>query len=386
MPRKGKRQTIGRGIYRNPVWIDRFGTQHGGTYEIRVVVGGHPYRDTMPADATKAELLRRYDELKAQGRTETPRAKLGTLRADVPRYLKLVAHLASADDRADHLEAWCELYGGVPRHRLTSADVLRARVQWLTIGRPALDADPTRKKRRQKGGLSPKTINHYCDTLRHLYHTIDGKRAATPCDDVDHLPVAKTPIHRIPETLMLEVDRRLQEREQAGILRDAKTRARFRVLVSTGKRPSEVMRAQRQDVNLDLRVWVPRDAKGGFCPGVYLNDDQLAAWRLFDEADAWGPFNHAAFVRSLRAAGWPDDVRLYQARHSTWIAASERGVDLHDIAAGAGHTDPRMTRRMYVPVLNSRLQQMSEKLEGRFSGWPVVPDSIPGNKPLKGKR
>jgi integrase len=73
----------------------------------------------------------------------------------------------------------------------------------------------------------------------------------------------------------------------------------------------------------------------------------------------------------------PAGVRFYQARHTTWITASERGIDLHDIAAGAGHTDPRMTRRMYVPVLNSRLQQMSERIDGRFDGWPVVPISVP---------
>jgi len=39
-------------------------------------------------------------------------------------------------------------------------------------------------------------------------------------------------------------------------------------------------------VNLEARVWVPRDAKGGYSPGVYLNDDMLAAWTLFIEARA----------------------------------------------------------------------------------------------------
>lgn len=70
-------------------------------------------------------------------------------------------------------------------------------------------------------------------------------------------------------------------------------------------------------------------------------------------------------------------MRPYQARHSTWIAASELGIDLEDIAIGAGHTDPRMTRRAYVPVLNSRLQTMSERLDGRFKGWPVAENSGP---------
>jgi integrase len=356
MPRSGKRKTIERGIYRD-------GPKGG--YEVRVVIGGFPYTDRLPPDATIEELRRLRSRLEAQGRTETPRAERGTLRAAVSAYLKLVKHLATWDDREDHLRRWCELYGDVQRHRITSADVLKARVIWI------------------QRGLAPKTINHYVGTLRNLYHRLDGKRMPTPCDEVDPLPVPKTPIYRIAEEDIIKVDQELQKREQSGFLRDAKQRARFRVLVSTGKRPCEVMRALPGDVSLESRVWVPRDAKGGFCPGLYLNDDMLAAWVLFAEADAWGPYNHGAFARTVRAAGWPEDVPVYQARHNTWIAASERGADLADISAGAGHRNLETTRQRYVPILNSRMQKLGETLEGRFRGWPVVLTSVPGRKSLK---
>lgn len=347
MPRKGTRIRVSKGIYKD---------SHSGMYTVRATVGGHPYETTMPADSTLDELKSQRALLEARGRTEVPRVVRGTLRAAVPSYLKLVKHLATWDDREDHLNAWVLRLGDVQRHRIKPTDVLAARAAWLDEG------------------LSPKTINHRCDTLRNLYHRLDGKRARTPCDEVEHLPVPRSPIHRIPESLMLTIDAELQRRERAGILPDAKTRARFRVLVSTGKRPSEIMRAEPLDVNLTARVWIPRDAKGGYTPGVYLNDDQLAAWTLFNKANAWGKFNHSAFARSLRAAGWPKDVRVYQARHNTWIAASERGADLADIAAGAGHKDLRLTRQTYVPILGSRMQQLGERLEGRFQGWPVVPE------------
>lgn len=359
MPRKGKRKTISRGIYAD-----------SGGYEVRVVVGGTTYSKRLPKDSTVDELKRERTNLEGQGRTETPRAARNTLRFDARRYIALIKHLESWKDREAHLEAWNARLGDVFRHRITSQDVLAARVAWLA----------------QKKPLSPKTINHRVSTLRNLYRTLDGKKAPTPCDDVTPLEVPKTPIQRIDESLMLAVDAALQERERAGILPDAKTRARYRVLISTGKRPIEVMRAQPSDVNLERRVWVPRDAKGGFTPGVYLNDDQLAAWRLFIDAGAWGAFNHGAFVRSLRSAGWPKTLRLYQARHSTWITASELGIDLHDIAIGAGHTDPRMTRKMYVPVLNSRLQTMSERLNGRFQGFPMVPVPVPARKSQRKQR
>lgn len=358
MPRKGKRVTIARGIYKD-----------SGGYEVRVTVGGHPYSDRMPLDSTLEELKQRRAELEATGRTETPRHDRGTLAAAVPVYLKLIRHLASCRHRKAHLDHWCALYGDVQRHRLTATDAMEAQNVW------------------RDEGVAPKTINHRVDTLRNLYHRLDGAKAKTPCDDVPRLEVPKTLIHRVPDATILAVDQRLQEMEADPRipLWTAKTRARFRVFVSTGKRPCEIMRAQPEDVNLELRVWVPRDAKGGFCPGVYLNDDQLAAWRLFTEAQAWGSYNTGSFARTIRSAGWPADVRPYQARHTMWITASEKGIDLADIAAGAGHRDQRLTRRTYVPVLNSRLQHMSETLAGRFQGWPVVPTSAPSGKSVRTK-
>lgn len=358
MPRTGKRKTISKGVY-----LD------SGGYEVRVVIGGHAYSARMPPDSTLEELKRKRAQLEATGRTDHPRTVRGTLAADAPRYLTLVGHLASLKERRAHLDAWIVRLGPMARHRITAADVLAARVAWLALG------------------LAPKTINHRVGTLRHLYRTLDGPRAPTPCDDIDPLPVPKTPIVRITPALVLAVDTKLQEQEaQCGLARRARylrqTRARFRVYASTGKRPCEIMRTTPADVNLIARIWVPRDAKGGFCPGVYLNEDQLAAWRFFLEADAFGPFHTGKFANELRLAGWPDGVRPYHLRHTTWITASELGIDLADIAVGAGHRDPRMTRNAYVPVLNSRLQHMSEVLDGRFDGWKnVVPVPAPDDKP-----
>lgn len=356
MPRKGKRRTITKGVY-----------QDSGGFEVRVVVGGETYTSRMPLDSTLDELRKERAKLESQGRTETPRPTRGTLIADVPKYLNLIKHLESWKDRRAHLDAWIDRVGPLQRHRISSGDVLSARVAWLRAKKPA----------------APKTINHRVDTLRNLYRTLDGRSAKTPCDGIDPLHVPKSPIQRIPNDLILKVDANLQamEAKRTGPPWNAKTRARFRVFVSTGKRPCEIMRTQPGDLNLEARVWVPRDAKGGFCPGVFLNDDQLAAWRLFVEAKAWGNYSTGAFARTIRSAGWPDKVRPYHARHTTWITASESGIDLEDIAVGAGHKDPRMTRRVYVPVLNSRLQALGRALDGRFQGWPMVPTSVPVRKP-----
>src|SRR3990167_8564433 len=187
MPRVGKRRTISRGCY-----------QDSGGFEVRVVVGGQAYSARMPLDSTLDELKTKRAQLESKGRTDTPRAERGTLRAAVPVYLRLIKHLESWRDRKAHLNAWLAAYPEVYRHRLTSQDVREARVQWLNDKKP----------------LSPKTINHRVNTLRNLYKLLDGPKAPTPCDDVTPLEVPKTPIQRISNALILAVDASLQSMER----------------------------------------------------------------------------------------------------------------------------------------------------------------------------
>lgn len=285
----------------------------------------------------------------------------GTFARDAQRYLNaFTKHLAGAKARRIEIRAWVKEFGERPRGTIRPEDVGRARTKWLTV--PQMQPRGIAPKT-----LSPKTINNRVAALRHLYHALDGKRAWTPADDLSPLAVHRTPIVRIADALLLKVEATLAAHERHKFLKDAKTRARFRVLISTGRRPSELMRAKPDDVDLDRRLWIPRDGKGGFSPGVYLNDDMLAAWELFIAAEAWGTFSTNSFARTLRTAGWPTGLRPYNARHTLGITMSERGVDLDDVGAHLGHKRRETTRKHYVPVLNSRLQEASEAIDGRFS-------------------
>lgn len=346
MPRKLPRVRLATGVYRD-----------GASLELRAMSNGVSFSERLPLDTPLKEAIKARQRLLAQAGTDAPRTIAGTLAADVKAYLKLHTHLVSYRSRVAILNHWCDRVGHLPRHRITSRDVLAARVAWL--------AD----------GAAPKTVNHRVSVLHHLYVTLDGRRAPTPCDEITPLHVPKTPIQRVTDAMILAVDAELQRREKIWGHRfaGAKTRARFRVLVSTGRRPSEVMRAEPADVDLEARVWVVRDGKGGWSPGVYLNEDMLAAWRLFIEAQAWGTYNTGQFANTLRSAGWPPHVRPYQARHTTWIEAVERGADMADVQVGAGHRQ-LSTTRIYTGIRNSRMQGLSERLDGRFGGFPVVPD------------
>jgi integrase len=347
MARAGKRRRLATNIYRDGSGIAAVAKANGQRQERRY-----------PPD-TPLEIVRDWIRVTvARFNSRHPPGRSGTLAGDAKPYLAQMRHLASFKARRVEVYAWVTRLGPETiRSTVTAAQVMAARVAWL------------------KDGLSPKTINNRVDTLRHWFRTLDGPSAETPCDSITPLPVPKTPAIVIPADLVQRVDAELQRREHVGGIFDAKTRARFRVLATTGKRPSEIMRAKPGDVDLVRRVWIVRDGKGGFSPGLYLNDDMKAAWELFIAAEAWGPFNTNSMARTLRRAGWPAGVRPYNLRHTTWITASERGVDLADIQQGAGHKNLATTRRHYVPVLNSRMQRLSEVIDRRYE-W-TVPPSVP---------
>lgn len=284
-------------------------------------------------------------------------ADAGTLKADaLTRYLPLVKHLADWVSRRSEIRAWFPHLGDRPRAAVLREDVIRIIGVW------------------KQAKVAHRTINNRVSALRDLYRKLDGADAETPCDHVPFMKPPRIPIQRIsPQTINAVLHNLLQRalstapRRGRNVSHALQDRARLMVLASTGRRPCEVERAEPNDVNLEMRVWGIRDAKGGWSEGLYLNDEMLIAWRAFIEAEAWGPFP-PHYARRLRDAGWPQGIRPYSARHSTWIVASERGADLADIQHGAGHRRIETTRTHYVPVLNSRMQKLSETLDGRF-GW-----------------
>ena len=323
-----------------------------GTIRATVKYGAMPQKEKRFVKGTPKRIIQAWKiatKAKMMKRSPQPErtAGSGTLKRDAERYYPLIKHLADWVSRRSEIRAWFQELGERMRHTIDRQDIYRVRGQWC------------------EAGIAVKTINNRISALRNLYRLLDGDAEPTPCDGVKPLPTVKKPITIIDDALVNAVLKRLQESKQKDAPKDA---ARLMVLAVTGKRPCELMRAEPGDVHLLRRVWIPRDAKGGFCPGIYLNDEMLAAWQIFAFADAWGEYSTTHFVRRLRRAGWPKGVRPYNLRHTTWITASERGADLADIQTGAGHRTMATTRRHYVPVLASRMQRLSEILEGRF-GW-----------------
>lgn len=351
MPRKGKPVRLAEGIYRHATAIRAIVKVGSGEEAVQ-------RERWFPPETTLKPIQAWQDDIRGSLRRDGAGVKRGTLAADALRYLRQVTYLGNWTGVRSEVRAWTALYGKMRRGAITPEHVRRAMAQWI------------------EDGYAPKTVNNRRDRLRTLYRTLDARPGRptpqTPCDTVDPLTVADVPAVAPQEADVTRVAINLEAGERHGRLRDAKTRARFLVIATTGKRPAEVMRAEPPDLDLDLRVWQVRNAKGGIGPGIYLNDDMLAAWRLFVEAEAWGAFETSSYARVLRTAGWPANIRPYNLRHSVGHAMSQQGVDLADIQAHYGHAHISTTRKHYVPVLNTRLVNASQRIDGRFSSEAKV--------------
>jgi integrase len=343
MPRRGKRRRIARGIYEDK-------TGRSGIYRD---AAGRPREVRFPPQTPIGEIRDELDSRQAKTRTIRTATDRGTLAHAVARWERLEQHLASWKERRAELRAWVKKLGDRRMTAIRDDAVRSVMGEWT------------------QDDVSPKTIRNRLWSLQHLYRVLYGPDISTPCDHVNpparvrHVP---TPVS--PARIML-VYAKLLAFERSGRLRDAKTRGRFMVRASTGRRPSEIMRAKPTDVDLESRTWRVRDGKGGWSEGLYLNDDMVEAWRVFIAADAWGHFNTGSQSEVLRAAGWPEGSRPYDMRASTGIALSESGVDLADVGAWLGHTNLQTTRSAYAPILNSRMSKASALLEGRFAKWKI---------------
>lgn len=345
MARRGDRETIERGIYRDATGHEVVARAGALRRSVRFTLDDSLASMRTWRDGTTAEL--REDR--------QPTADKSSLASAIARYLTLTGTSSDPDKAA--LAAWQRDYGDLDRRKLKPSHAQQALDRW------------------KHEGYSPQSLYYRRLVIRKLWRALDGPAVRTPVDDI-HItrPKASRPVW-ITDDVINGVLLELVKHEIMKWLRDAKTRARFMVQVSCGMRPTQLRRATAADVVLWEKpvdgiygIWQVRAAKGGHEIPVYLNSEQALAWRVFIHAQAWGSYDARAFARTLKRCGWPRGVRPYNARHATGLTLSERGIDLADIQSHFGHTSSATTRGFYVPQLHSRLQRLSTTLEGRF-GW-----------------
>lgn len=264
----------------------------------------------------------------------------GTFSADVARYLKSLT-ISSWASRRSELRAWDKRIGRLRRSRVSPEHVDAAIKAWTE------DAVP------------PKTIVNRLRALSALYHKLDGPDCWTPLVGVSKPKVRK----RKPLRVSVETLRDVEVRLRTG---DPKTHARYMVLIATGARPVHLKRAQPEDVDLERRYWNIPAAKDGEPIELWLNGDMVAAWQAFIAADAWGDFNSTEYAKALRAAGWPADIRPYNAKHTFGQDLADLGISRETIADWYGHQPGSDSTKVYTG--SAKLRRVSEAVDGRL-GW-----------------
>jgi integrase len=337
------RTRIAPGIYQ-----DQYG------YAIIWPVQGKPKEKRFPLDTPIKVLKDRRARRVELARQQKQLSRGGSLVRDVARFLKLRRGRPSFKSERAHLRAWVQAFPKAHRWAIDRDACAEAVAHW------------------RQAGYSAKTIRHRVRLFKALYAHFDGSHAETPVDDLElpRLPKAR-PI-AVHADVVRGVALELLKHEALGWLRDARTRARFLVLATTGQRPVQVMRAQPLDLDFDRQTWTVRPAKGDAGAVLYLNADMVNAWRLFATAQAWGRYDTRSFARTLRRAGWPAGIRPYTLRHTIGSVLSALDVDLGDIQTHLGHASPTTTR-IYVQGHAARARAASQKLQGIFSALPWNP-------------
>lgn len=209
--------------------------------------------------------------------------------------------------------------------------------------------------------VSARTIRHRCRLLAELYHTLDGKKAATPVDEAKVPKVPKTLPPRIPADVLHATLTKLRKL-------DVPTFWRYAVACTTLQRPAQVMRAEPSDVHLEAGVWIVRSAKNEPAHTITLEREAIQAWKGFIAAKCWGIFDTTKYGALIHEAGLPKGFRPYAARHTGAVTAIANGVNLGDLQGLLGHVSPETTRRFYAPFVIDRQRKASKKIDGRFTG------------------
>ena len=335
-----KRRRLATGIYEDAYGRSVIYSLHGKPVETRFEVD-------RPLD-----FLQRWRKRQIATALElAPRDPRGSLARDCVRYLKRLKGTVGYKAAKSHLKAWLHYFGRSKRRwQITTEDIDLAIAQW------------------RRDGKSAGTIRHRCRLLQAVYRALDGLGAACPVAAAKRPPKPRGRAVTVSDTVIADVAAKLKRQEHPTVnrLRDSKTRARFLVLASTGRRPAEVMRAEPGDVDLVRRVWFVRAAKGGRHTTLALNDEMVAAWQLFATADAWGTYDSRSFVKTLQRNGWPTHVRPYNLRHTTAVAIRARGGDLEDVQDQLGHASLETAREFYLHAIPARQAQIAASLDGRF--------------------
>lgn len=241
--------------------------------------GPPPKEKRFPGGTALRPMKRWQEDRRAEMRRLNLRPAKGTLADDIDRYLREVSgSIKFIKDRKREIEAWLPKFGHRHRHSIEAHEIREQLGEWRKT-------------------YAAHTCNLRRTALSHLFTTLDGPDS--------HNPVRKVPKFEEPRPTPKWLPYEVIEKVFA-VMRDCPTKARLMLMAYAGFRPSEIMRAEPEDVLPYLDLAEPfcfkRVGKGGVPVMVPLPPHGVQAWRLLIAKDGWGRFQHANVNRDWKLA------------------------------------------------------------------------------------
>jgi integrase len=233
-------------------------------------------------------------------------------------------------------------------------------------------ADVVKYIHERTGKVSDATVIKEINVLKRMLNV------AVDLEKISSNPAHRAPVPKTPEGRV----RYLTAEELGKVLRacPAWLRPIVGLLVSTGARRGEMLRARWEDVNIPRCEITLLHTKSGKERPAFIND--LAMQVL----TSMGADTHkrkgllfpnvtpaqvtVAFIRACKDAG-VEDFSLHDLRHHYSATLRMNGVDLHTLQKLLGHSDPRMTDR-YAHLSQPFLLDAAKRLDGVLSLAPAT--------------
>lgn len=220
-------------------------------------------------------------------------------------------------------------------------------------------------------GLAPATCNRILAVFKTIC-SLAEMRGILPFGQSPCAGVSPLKIHTQRERYLTkdEAQRLMQKLERS----DCPEAFAIRLLLLTGARKSEILKARWEYVRLDLRLLIVPLSKSGKARHIPLSQEAIQVIRAIplQPGNPWLFPGHArgkplsdlyVFWNKLRCGLGLEDVRIHDLRHTFASLLVNAGHSLYEVQKLLGHSDPRTTMR-YAHLGQASLLAAAETVSG----------------------